>query len=115
ARAGISEETTDILVEAANFDGTAVRRAAQALKLFTDASTRFQNRPSPELAAYAMRDVLALIQKVAGGELGGVTDVQVPHTSARPIALTLSRINGLLGASFSREEIANAFGRLGFS
>ena len=67
--AEITETTTDIIIESANFDGTNIRRTAQTLKLFTDASLRFQNRPSPELAAYGMKGVLALIQEVAGGEI----------------------------------------------
>src|SRR6185369_9129230 len=73
-RAEVTSETTDIVVESANFDGTTTRRAAQALKLFTEASQRFQNRPSPELAAYGMRDVLALITEIAGGEVEAVVD-----------------------------------------
>ena len=49
--AEVTMATTDLIIESANFDGTTTRRAAQALKLFTDASMRFQNRPSPELVA----------------------------------------------------------------
>src|SRR6185369_944018 len=73
-RAEVTPLTTDIIVESANFDGTTTRRAAQTLKLFTEASQRFQNRPSPELAAYGMRDVLALITEIAGGEVEAVVD-----------------------------------------
>ena len=43
--AEVTANTTDIIIESANFDGTTTRRAAQTLKLFTDASVRFQNRP----------------------------------------------------------------------
>lgn len=113
--AEITETTTDIIVESANFDGTAVRRAAQALKLFTDASLRFQNRPSPELAAYGMKSVLALIQEVAGGETAGVVDVYPAKPETKSVRVTLARINGILGASFSSAEVTDVFKRLDLS
>jgi phenylalanyl-tRNA synthetase beta chain len=114
--AGVDTSTTDIIIESANFDGTSVRRAAGALKLYTDASQRFQNKISPQLAAYGMRDVLALIQQVAGGELQGVIDIQ-PNTipAPEPVSVTLQKINGLLGASFTVQDVAGAFDRLSFS
>ncbi|HUX80934.1 MAG TPA: phenylalanine--tRNA ligase subunit beta [Candidatus Paceibacterota bacterium] len=114
AAAELTEETTDIIVESANFDGTTTRRAAQTLKLFTDASLRFQNRPSPELVAYGMRDVLALITEIAGGNVAGVTDVYPELPVVVPVSVSLTRINGVLGSSFSTEEVSGVFQRLGF-
>ena len=111
--AELTEETTDIIVESANFDGTITRRAAQSLKLFTDASLRFQNRPSPELVAYGMRDVLALITLIAGGEVVGVVDEYPAPVPARaPVNVSLTRINGVLGSSFSKEEVESVLERL---
>src|SRR3989338_698810 len=50
----ISANTRDIIIESANFDGVSVRKTAAALKLRTDASARFEQVISPELAAYGM-------------------------------------------------------------
>lgn len=113
--AQVTETTTDILIESANFDGSAVRKTAQALKLFTDASTRFQNRPSPSLAGYAMRDILALICGIAGGEVIGVRDAYPAIPEAQPVTVSLGKINGILGSSFTQEEVKSVFERLGFS
>jgi phenylalanyl-tRNA synthetase beta chain len=113
--AAITDATTDIIIESANFDGTSVRKAAQALKLFTDASTRFQNRPSPALASYAMRDVIALILELAGGELVGVRDEYPAPLEPVAVSASLAKINGRLGSSFTLEEIRNVFDRLGFT
>ncbi len=110
--AELTTETTDIIVESANFDGTVTRRAAQSLKLFTDASLRFQNRPSPELAAYGMRDVLALIIGVAGGEVASVVDVYPSRPMVAPVSVSLAHINGLLGSNFTMEEVSEVFRRL---
>lgn len=113
--AEITDTTTDIIIESANFDGMSVRKTAQALKLFTDASSRFQNKPSPALAAYGMRDVLALVLKVAGGDLAGVVDCYAAVVEPTPVSVSLSRLNSILGSSFSSEEVRGAFDRLLFS
>lgn len=114
-RAEVTVETVDIVVESANFDGTTTRRAAQALKLFTDASQRFQNRPPPELAAYGMRDVLAIIVQIAGGEVEGVVDAYPNRPQTAPVSVSLSCINGVLGSGFSHEQAAQVFERLGLA
>lgn len=113
ARAAVSQDTTELLLEAANFEGTNVRRASQALKLWTDASLRFQNRISPELAAYGMRDALALILEVAGGKVVGVSDdYSKPEAPQSPVSMTREQLNGLLGTDFSMDEVADALKRL---
>jgi len=111
--AELTSETTDIIVESANFDGTTTRRAAQALRLFTDASLRFQNRPSPELAAYGMRDVLALILDIAGGEVVSVVDEYPARPQVAPVSMSLQKINGVLGSDFSKGEVEGVLKRLG--
>src|SRR3990167_738045 len=73
--AAINETTKDIVIESANFDGVSVRKTAQALRLRTDASARFEQVLSPEIAAHGMQAVAALIQELAGGELAGFADV----------------------------------------
>lgn len=113
--AQVTEDTIDLIIESANFDGTTVRRAAQSLKLFTDASLRFQNRPSPELVAYGMRDVLALITEIAGGEVVGVVDEYPAPTAPLPmVSVSLMKVNGVLGSNFGNEEVENVFKRLSF-
>ncbi len=111
--AEVTANTTDIIIESANFDGTTTRRAAQTLKLFTDASVRFQNRPSPQLAAYGMRDVLTLITTIAGGEVVGVVDEYPTRPErSRGTSVSLAKINSVLGSDFSRDEVSNVFKRL---
>lgn len=114
--AELTAETTDIIVESANFDGTATRRASQALKIFTDASVRFQNRPSPELVGYGMRDVLKLISAIAGGEVASIVDEYPARPVVAPaVPVSLTKINAVLGANFSQEDIESVFKRLGLA
>lgn len=112
--AEITNDTRDIVLESANFNPISVRRTAQALKLSTDASVRFQNEPAPELAAFAMRDVITLIRKVAGGELAGVYDTNPVAHERTPVIVPLTRINGLLGTSLSVHDVESILVRFGW-
>ncbi len=113
--AEITEATTDIVIEAANFDGTSVRKTSQALKLWTDAGKRFQNGISPELVAYAMTAVVALIKETAGGELTGVVDRYPAPIEPVQVPVSVGEINTLLGTSFAADEIETVWQRLGFA
>lgn len=110
--AEVNEGTTGLILEAASFDGTHIRRTSQALKLWTDASLRFQNRPSPELVSYGMNAALALILDIAGGELLGVTDRNTAQPSENLVTATLARVNAVLGTSYALEEVEKALTRL---
>lgn len=113
--AEIAEATTDIVLEAANFDATMVRKTSQVLKLWTDAGKRFQNKLSPELAAYAMTAVLAIIQETAGGEFTGVVDVYPAKQEPMQVSVSVRAINTTLGTAFTTDEIEAVWKRLGFA
>ncbi len=113
--AEITESTTDIIIESANFDGTRVRKTAQVLKLFTDASLRFQNRPSPELAGYGMRDVVALVLDIAGGTLEGFVDVYPGPREEVKVTTTLTKINQRLGTNLVVADVERVFKALSFA
>jgi phenylalanyl-tRNA synthetase beta chain len=114
--AGITTATTDLIIESANFDGTLVRKTSQKLRLWTDASQRFQNKLSPLLAGYGMQAVIALIQEVAGGELDGIVDVAAESsTEPASVSVSLEKINALLGSSYTSMDVEDVFRRLGFS
>lgn len=114
-QAQVDETTTDIIIESAHFEGTGIRKTSQTLKLWTDASLRYQNKLSAELVPHAMRDVVALIQKIAGGEVVASTDVyEVPETKAPALEVTLQKINAVLGTQYGVEEVVEALTRLDF-
>jgi phenylalanyl-tRNA synthetase beta chain len=110
---GITEATTDLFVSVGTYEGTVIRKMSQTLKLWTDASLRYQNKISPELGAYGMRDILKLIQDVAGGEVVGVVDVYPkPAEALPPVLAPLTRINAILGTSFSVDDVKSVFERI---
>jgi len=112
--AEVDKNTKDIAIESAHFDFASVRKTAQKLKLWTEASTRFQNNPSQHLVGYALADVVELILDLAGGEVEGAVDVCIPEKDKEPVSVTLSQINNLLGTSLSQKNVAGIFDRFDF-
>jgi phenylalanyl-tRNA synthetase beta chain len=115
APAAIGETTENIVIESANFDGVSVRRTAQALKLRTDASSRFEQVISPELAAYGMRAVTELILELAGGELVGFVDAYEQRPQKQEVSVSLAKINRVLGTMLHEADVEDAFARLQFA
>ncbi len=111
---GINDDTTDIVIESANFNGVSIRKTAHALKLRTDASQRFEQGISPELAAYVMKEAVELIQKLAGGDVVGFVDEYTLPQQERTVSVTLPHINKLLGTSIGLEIVEDVFRRLAF-
>jgi len=115
AHAEVDENTTDVLIEVANFHPTQTRLTSQALKLRTDASARFENNMADELADHGAVAVAELILKVAGGELVGYQSSGSLKTGNEEVRVTQSRVSKLLGAEISKEEIENILTRLQFA
>lgn len=113
--AGITESSADIIIECANFSGASVRKASRALNLRTDASQRFEQVLSPELAAFGMRAAADLIHKLAGGEIVGFADAYAKPPVPRSVTLHAAHPSKVLGVDISKETIRDAFTRLGFS
>lgn len=112
APAGITHETTDIIIESANFDGVSVRKTAAALKLRTDASSRYEQGLSAELAAYGMRAAADLILDIAGGELVGFADEYPLSEQKRTAQVSVPQINRSLGTACIAQDVATVFTRL---
>ena len=109
---GISETTTDIIIESANFDGVSTRKSASALKLRTDASSRYEQVISPDLCAYGMRAVADLILELAGGEIAGFVDEYPTKPERTAVSATIASINGILGSALTDADVGNALQRL---
>lgn len=110
---GVSEVTTDLFVSVGNYDATRVRKTAQTLKLFTDASLRYQNRPPTELVGYGAHQLFSLLTQVCGGTLEVVVDETCVMTPERaPLAVTTAALNARLGTAYTDAEVASVLSRL---
>lgn len=118
-RAEVDENTTEIILEVANFDPVAVRKTGRGMGLFTDAIKRFENDLSPVRAEYAMRELSALILEMCPeAEFEDIVD-EFPDKqkweTRQDIEITTDYINKKLGSNFKEEEIENVLMRLRIS
>ncbi|MCF7912038.1 MAG: phenylalanine--tRNA ligase subunit beta [Candidatus Cloacimonetes bacterium] len=114
ANSQIQSSTQDIIIEAANFKYSAVRRTSKRLAIFTDSAYRFERDLSDMQAELAGRRCCELILATAGGELlEGLLD-SYPEPE-EPVIVTIrpSRIKKVLSINISQETITNYLESLG--
>lgn len=111
-RAEVDDKTTNLILEAANFDPVIIRKTRTKIGLATDASKRFENELSAELAVEAMSELSSLLSELAGGQYGEVVDVYPIRIEPREISLEIDKINKKLGLNLSAEMIVNILQRL---
>lgn len=111
----VSEATTNILLEAAYFIPSSIRKTAKKLSLFSDAVRRFEKGVDPNEIPEALDRAAALIQEIAGGEIReGRYDFKAREFPELTVACRLSRVNQLLGTRLSENEVETIFKNLGF-
>jgi phenylalanyl-tRNA synthetase beta chain len=105
ARSEVSEETTRVLMEVANWDGANIHRTSLKLGLRSEASTRYEKQLQPEQAMEAQAMATRLMIELCGARLvPGTIDVGGPGPPPLTIHLRDARIAGLLGAPIPRER-----------
>ena len=102
----IMEDTTTVVFESANFNGTSIRQTALALGMRTEASGKFEKNLDPMLTVPAVERACELVELLGCGDvLDGMIDVinYVPQPKTLP--LEVAKINKLLGTDISKEEM----------
>lgn len=104
---GISEKTTDLLLEAAFFNPVVVAGKARSYGLHTDASHRFERGVDWQLPRIAMERATQLLLEIVGGEAGPVEEVIIEAKLPTIATLTLrkERIEKVLGISLTDKEV----------
>lgn len=103
-------ETTEILIEAASFLPTAIRRASRVLGLQTDASHRFERGVDPEAVLPAQAYAAWLLAELAGGvPAPDAIDVYSRPREAPQVAMRTSRAAILLGYDPGAGTVRDAF------
>ena len=112
----MTDATTSVLLESANFNPVNTRRTSQALRLRSESSSRFEKGLQPELAEAALRRATRLILEVAGGTVcRGIADAY-PQPAPRPaVRFTLARVRKVLGVEFDSQRVHGILTSLGFS
>ncbi len=111
----VSEETTRVLLEVANWNGTNILRTSRKLGLRSEASSRFEKQLHPELCMRAQRIASRLMVELCGARLvPGTIDVAEEIPPLHHIGLREERVEGLLGMKVEEPDQIHYLERLGF-
>ena len=115
ANSEITDETTTIVFESANFLGHSIRKTAIALGMRTDASGRFEKGLDLFATVPAVDRACELVEMLGAGEVfDGTIDVLAKEPETTFIELDDKRINALLGTDIPREFMDDTLTSLGF-
>ncbi|MBV8809726.1 MAG: phenylalanine--tRNA ligase subunit beta [Acidobacteriaceae bacterium] len=116
AESAISESTTRIVLESANFQAASVRLTSARHKLRTDASMRFEKALDPENTIRGLARAVELFRLACPGIqlVGGVADKRGPRVPSNPVVLPVDFVARKLGKPVAVEEIARILEALGF-
>lgn len=103
---GISNETTDILLESAYFNPSMVRKCAKMHQISTDASFRFERGVDPNDTVEAISYAAKLIAELTGGTVDShALDIYPNLQSPVQIDFSMSYLNGLTGFELDEKEV----------
>jgi phenylalanyl-tRNA synthetase beta chain len=111
----VSAQTTSVLLEVANWNGTNILRTSRMLSLRSEASSRFEKQIHPELCMRAQRIASRLIVELCGAKLvPGTIDVAAEIPAPRKLPLRGKRVEGMLGMAIEQADQVAYLERLGF-
>ena len=111
---GISNNTKNIILEAANYDHAYIRKTALRHNLITESSTRHSKILPSDLVANAIRRSIHLILDLAGGEVKEIEDYYRNKQGDISIDFDLNEIKRLGGVELNKNIVVNLLNRLGF-
>jgi phenylalanyl-tRNA synthetase beta chain len=112
----VSDSTTRVLLEVANWNGTNILRTSRQLGLRSEASARFEKQLHPDLCMRAQRIASRLLVELCGARLvPGTIDVVAAVPPPRRLTLRGARVAGLLGMEIPQPDQVAYLERLGFA
>ncbi|HEX8625103.1 MAG TPA: phenylalanine--tRNA ligase subunit beta [Allosphingosinicella sp.] len=111
---GVSDETTDILIECAYFDPKRISRTGQRLALPSDARTRFERGVDPAFVETGLALATRLAIELAGGEASEIVRAGEPPRLDKIVEYRPARALELGGVDVHEARQAEILERLGF-
>jgi phenylalanyl-tRNA synthetase beta chain len=112
----ITEKTTRVILESANFQASSIRKTSVAIKLRTDASMRFEKAQDPANTVRGLARAIELLQELSPGIrlVGGVAESGKEIAPPAPIDLPLDWLERKLGRAIAAAEVRGILERLEF-
>ncbi len=109
----VENNTVDILLECASFDGTNVRLSSKALVLRTDSSGKFEKGLDREQNIEVINRATALIEELGKGKTAkGIVDVYKNKQEVSKVKFEYEKINKLLGTDIEESDMIAILKRL---
>ncbi|MTC00369.1 phenylalanine--tRNA ligase subunit beta [Streptococcus uberis] len=111
----IDSHSKTVVLEAAVFDGKAIRKTSGRLNLRSESSSRFEKGVNYDTVIEALDFAAAMLEELAGGQVlaGYLQAGQVP-TEPVQVLTTLDYVNVRLGTNLAYSDIEDVFAKLGF-
>lgn len=112
----VTDKTTNVLFEAAVFNGPSIRRTSKALGMRSEASGRFERGVNHKYTAYAIDRAAQLLQQICPSckVSIGVIDVYPEPVEQRTVTFTAEQINDYLGTSIEKDRMVDILTKLEF-
>ena len=112
----VTDKTTNVLFEAAVFNGPSIRRTSKALGMRSEASGRFERGVNHKYTAYAIDRAAQLLQQICPSckVCVGVIDVYPEPVEQRTVTFTAEQINDYLGTSIEKDRMVDILTKLEF-
>ena len=111
----ITENTKNVIIEAAIFNSVRVRKTAQKI-VRSEASNRFEKGLDPNRTYMAVERAAKLLEEYADGEiLDGTVEYNKENMSDKKIEITYQKVNDVLGTTIAPKDVLDVFRRLGFT
>ena len=112
----VDENTKNVIIESASFDGATIRRTSNRLGLASESSQRFVKGTNHFQADKVLNYATELLLELAEAkECSNIVEYQSEEKKDIKINSSVARINGRLGTEFTSEEIKDALERLHFA
>ena len=109
----ISASTTNVLIEAANFDPISIARTARRHKLASEASRRFERGVDPQVGALAATRVAELLVELAGGTIDELGSSYNEAVAPMSIAIADGYSSSLIGVEYSNDDVESSLAMIG--
>ena len=111
----ISPQSSRVVLEAAVFDGTSLRKTSGRLNLRSESSSRFEKGINLATVTEALDAAASMIADLAGATVqAGIISAGQVDTSDVEVVSTLADVNRVLGTELTYTDIEDVFRRLGF-
>lgn len=112
----VNNDTKTVALEAAIFDPVMVRKQVRRLNLHSESSMRFERGINPETLNQALDEAAYWLQELADGKVAkGVVVGQESEYPAKPIKMSVAKVNDILGTDLTMEDNLDIFRRLDFA